>query len=79
MDKACEHDAVNNVKHYEVFAGVEAKDVIEVVLNSHICEHLSPFEAYCLGNVLKYRLRAGNKDALEQDIAKAERYKKCLT
>jgi hypothetical protein len=29
---------------------------------------------FCLGNIIKYRLRAGNKGALVQDIAKADFY-----
>ena len=33
------------------------------------------FHGYCLGNVLKYRLRAGNKDVTTQEIGKADKYK----
>ena len=79
LKESAEYDFVNQVKHYEIFKGIEAKDIIEHVLDSNdLCGHLSGFEKFCLGNVLKYRLRAGNKDNLEQEIAKADRYKNCL-
>lgn len=61
-------DAVNCPKHYQLFPGLEA---IEVIARSMTQEQ---FYGYCLGNRLKYRLRAGNKDKLEQDIAKSDKY-----
>lgn len=61
-------DAVNSPKHYQFFPGLEA---IEVIARSMTQEQ---FYGYCLGNRLKYRLRAGNKDKLEQDIAKSDKY-----
>ena len=63
-----QQQAVLHPKHYEIFPGVEA---IEVIAASMTKEE---FRGYCKGNMLKYRLRAGNKDALEQDIAKANTY-----
>lgn len=62
------NDAVHHPKHYEVFPGVEA---IEIIAASMTKEE---WAGYCKGNMLKYRLRAGKKDALEQDIAKAQTY-----
>ena len=59
---------VKNPKHYQVIEGVEA---IEVIAKTMTPEE---FRGYCLGNIIKYRLRAGNKDALEQDINKADFY-----
>ena len=61
-------DAVNSPKHYQFFPELEA---IEVIARSTTQEQ---FYGYCLGNRLKYRLRAGNKDKLEQDIAKSDKY-----
>lgn len=61
-------DAVNSPKHYQFFPDLEA---IEVIVRSMTKEQ---FYGYCLGNRLKYRLRAGNKDKLEQDIAKSDKY-----
>ena len=67
-----EWDAVTNVKHYQVFEGIEAIDIIKQVLTPQ------EFKGYCKGNALKYRLRAGKKDNVEQDIAKAQRYEEML-
>ena len=71
-DRLLAQDVVNRPSHYEVIEGVEAKDIIKAALDSI---DLTSWEAYCLGNILKYRLRAGEKDELEQDIAKAKKYK----
>lgn len=62
------NDAVNKPKHYQIYPDMDAIDVIRAVLGEE------GFEAYCIGNSLKYRLRAGKKDDLAQDIAKAEVY-----
>ena len=62
-------DAVRNPSHYEVIEDVEAIQLIASVFTR------IEWKAYCLGNVLKYRLRAGKKDKLEQDIGKADFYK----
>jgi hypothetical protein len=67
------NDEVDNPKHYQLFAdGTQSIDVIRDVLT------LEEFMGFCKGNVLKYRLRAGKKDALHQDIAKADTYAKML-
>ncbi|ADV88584.1 DUF3310 domain-containing protein [Vibrio vulnificus] len=71
-------DPVHHPKHYEVIQGVEAKDIIQPALDS-LADKLTPWQAYCLGNILKYRLRAGSKDKLEQDINKALKYKEMAT
>lgn len=61
-------DAVNSPQHYRLFPDLEA---IVVIARSMTQEQ---FYGYALGNRLKYRLRAGNKDKLEQDIAKSDKY-----
>lgn len=66
--EASEPDPVNLPQHYQFFPDLEA---IEVIARSTTQEQ---FYGYCLGNRLKYRLRAGNKDKLEQDIAKSDKY-----
>lgn len=66
--RAAAPDAVNSPKHYQFFPDLEA---IEVIARSMTQEQ---FYGYCLGNRLKYRLRAGNKDKLKQDIAKSDKY-----
>lgn len=62
-------DVVRKPSHYQVFDGTESIEVIAMSFT------VAEFRGFCLGNVLKYRLRAGNKDKLEQDIAKADFYK----
>ena len=63
------NDPVNRPSHYELFPdGTQAIDVIRAALTPE------EFIGYCKGNALKYRLRAGKKDALQQDIDKAETY-----
>lgn len=61
-------DAVNHPKHYAVFEQLEA---IEVIASSMTTDQ---FYGYCLGNILKYRLRAGGKDDVMQELGKADRY-----
>lgn len=68
VDPAPVTDAVNSPRHYQFFPDLEA---IVVIARSMTQEQ---FYGYCLGNRLKYRLRAGNKDKLEQDIAKSDKY-----
>lgn len=67
IPNSCE-DVVNKPSHYQFFEGVE---VIEIIASSMTREQ---FKGYCLGNRIKYRLRAGNKDKLEQEIAKSDKY-----
>ena len=61
-------DSVNSPAHYQFFPGVEAIEIIAASMT------LDEYRGYCMGNRLKYRLRAGNKDKLEQDIAKSDKY-----
>lgn len=66
-------DAVNHPKHYAVFEQLEA---IEVIASSMSTEQ---FYGYCLGNILKYRLRAGGKDDVMQELGKADKYQELFT
>lgn len=71
-----EDDGVKQPSHYQLFEGVEA---IEVIARSMTQEM---FKGYCLGNILKYRLRAGKKSelaTLEKDMAKASFYLELYT
>lgn len=64
-------EGVRTPSHYMLFDDIEA---IEVIARSMTIEQ---FKGYCLGNILKYRLRAGKKSELaflEKDLAKAEFY-----
>jgi hypothetical protein len=67
------HDPVNNPKHYAIAPGVEAIDIIKASLTPE------QFKGYMLGNFLKYRLRAGDKGDLQQDIDKSNWYRGKLT
>lgn len=61
-------DPVNQPAHYQQF-GMEVIDIIRHVLGP------DGFRAYCIGNELKYRLRAGDKGDAAQDMAKAMKYR----
>jgi hypothetical protein len=61
-------DNVRKPSHYQLIDGVES---IEIIARSMTHEQ---WKGFCLGNMLKYRIRAGKKDALQQDIDKANYY-----
>lgn len=64
-------DGVRKPSYYQVFDGVES---IEIIARSMT---VSEFRGFCMGNVLKYRLRAGKKSELatmEKDLNKAAFY-----
>lgn len=70
-------DMVNHPPHY-LDLGMEVKDIIKEVVTYTFGRRA--YKAYCLGNELKYRLRAGHKGDPMQDLEKAgfyreERYK----
>jgi len=69
-------DMVNHPEHYKHYP-MEVKDIISHLLDLWKSD-LTPYEAYCLGNELKYRLRAGfkDKDKVQEDIEKALFYNK---
>lgn len=60
-------DPVKHPKHYKFF-DTEAIDIIKSALTDE------EFLGYIKGNSLKYRLRAGKKDDVTQDINKAKQY-----
>ena len=63
-----QHDEINSPSHYQMAPGIEAIDIIRKVLTPE------QFEGYLLGNMLKYRLRAGSKGPAEKCLAKAQWY-----
>lgn len=66
-----QEDSVCRPSHYQVFDGVES---IEIIARSMT---VSEFRGFCMGNVLKYRLRAGKKSemaTMEKDLNKAAFY-----
>ncbi|WP_338953624.1 DUF3310 domain-containing protein [Fusobacterium nucleatum] len=60
-------DNINNPNHYKLGCGVESIEIIKRVLG------LRNFVAFCLGNILKYLIRAEKKNKLE-DYKKAAKY-----
>jgi uncharacterized protein (DUF2267 family) len=70
-------DAVKKPSHYQIADGIEAIDIIEIVLEAYR-DKLTPYEGHMLATFLKYRLRAGDKDDLEQDIGKSNEYREWL-
>lgn len=71
VNKPQDIEGVRKPSHYMLFDDIEA---IEVIARSMTREQ---FKGYCLGNILKYRLRAGKKSELaflEKDMAKAGFY-----
>lgn len=70
-----DNDPVNHPKHYQLLGGkVEVKDIIQDRLTN-----LGHFEAYCYGNIIKYVLRAIDKDNFKQDLLKAKAYIDMIT
>lgn len=63
-----EHDMVKKPKHYAFFDEVES---IQVIASSMTKEE---FRGFCFGNQLKYRMRAGKKDNVEQELNKSDFY-----
>lgn len=63
-------DTVNSPEHYTAYP-IEVIDMIRLVLTEE------QFKGYCLGNEIKYRMRAGIKDKNKtvEDIMKAEKYR----
>lgn len=63
-----------HAKHYELFEGVEAKDVLEVLAGSYICDDMTAWESWCFLTMMKYRLRIGKKDDPSQELKKIADY-----
>ena len=63
-------DVIQSPNHYVLFEDMEAIDAIRELLTTE------EYMGYLKGNELKYRFRAGMKDSVEQDIAKAMQYRK---
>ena len=67
-----ENDSVKHPEHYMSFP-VEVIDIIKLVLFDKYGK--DGYEAYCFGNEIKYRLRAGFKCDAQEDIDKALQYR----
>jgi hypothetical protein len=67
-----QRDQINHPEHYTAFP-VEVKDMIRDILTRAYGQ--DGYRAYCLGNEIKYRMRAGWKGEAVEDIGKAMKYK----
>lgn len=67
-ERPANNDQVKKPSHYQLIEGVES---MEIIARSMTKEQ---WHGFCLGNMLKYRIRAGKKDKLQQDIDKANFY-----
>jgi hypothetical protein len=68
-----EHEAITSPAHYKVAEGLEVVDMIRAVLTPE------QFRGYCLGNLIKYRMRAGKKTMSPmEDLGKAHVYETWL-
>ncbi len=68
-----EHEAITSPGHYKVGEGLEVVDIIRAVLTPE------QFRGYCLGNLIKYRMRAGKKTMSPiEDLGKAHVYETWL-
>jgi hypothetical protein len=68
-----EHEAITSPAHYKVCEGLDVVDMIRAVLTPE------QFSGYCLGNVIKYRMRAGKKTMSPmEDLGKAHVYETWL-
>ena len=60
-------ETVNHPNHY-TSKSMESSEVIRVMT-----ENLKPFDAYCMGNIIKYLYRFENKHG-QEDLMKARKY-----
>ncbi len=64
---------ITSPAHYKVCEGLDVVDMIRAVLTPE------QFSGYCLGNVIKYRMRAGKKTMSPmEDLGKAHVYEEWL-
>lgn len=68
-------DEINKPKHY-ADREIEVIDFIKDTLNN---PNLTPYEGYCIGNIIKYVSRAGLKDDKVKDFQKAGYYMRELS
>jgi hypothetical protein len=64
-------EAVNHPDHYNKHP-MECIEVLKLLLTPE------EFKGFCLGNSIKYRWRAGDKDNAVEDLEKAEWYEKVM-
>lgn len=63
-----EPEMVHSPKHYSIWEGVEALQLMAMSMTD------AEWRGYCVGNRMKYRLRAGLKGDVKEDLAKADKH-----
>lgn len=63
-----EFDVVQHPRHYNREGAIECIDEIELIFGPEVTMH------FCLGNVFKYRYRAGLKNDGYEDLEKSDWY-----
>jgi L-arabinose isomerase len=73
VEKKYTIDMVNHPPHYKKYP-IEVKEIIRLAVNEVYGD--DGYNAYCFGNEIKYRMRAGlkDKDKILEDISKANFY-----
>lgn len=66
------NDMVHKPKHYEIMPDIESLDLIVRSMTMEM------WKGACLFNVMKYRLRCGKKDNIEQELGKADNFANSL-
>lgn len=67
-------EKVDGRERYEVL-GIQAEEIIaDVMERVESAEGFGMAQAWDVGNAIKYLLRAGRKDALSEELGKAENY-----
>ena len=67
--QVAQKNAVINPNHYDMM-GANTIEILAAAMTE------AEWRGFCLGNTLKYRIRAGKKDDLQQDIDKANNYER---
>lgn len=71
-------DSIINPKHYKIFSPEDYAEYPDGIEYMDLCDkalaHLSGVESHLVGQILKYTLRVGKKDDMEQDATKIEWY-----
>ena len=61
-------DSIKSPAHYELLGGYKSITLIASAMTEE------QWFGFCLGNNIKYKLRAGKKGTLADDLAKADEY-----
>jgi len=86
FDRVNEHQLkqekiLSTPKHYLIAGRIDTKEIIDMIIDNVTSQYgLAGSQAFDLGNLLKYRFRAGKKEmeSIKEDIDKALHYEEML-